>query len=75
MHQQQFMVSVDDDYRPPFLQGWDSATSWLGPQFKLDQWPNSLKDLNGMVDIVSLDELSDIPIVETPNGQVTADSS
>ena len=27
-----------------------------------------------MVDIVSLDELSDIPIVETPNGQVTADS-
>ena len=48
--------------------------SWLKPQFMLDRRPVFPKGLNGMTDVVSLAELSDVRIAETINGHVTASS-
>ena len=74
VHQLQYQVVLEADWRPPQLRGCHSAVSWLGPHFSLGLWPVSLPTLQALVDEVSLVALADTPIVESLNGLVSADA-
>ena len=71
---QHHIITLDDDLRPPSLQGHDSAMSWLSPLCRLESWPVSLSALMKLVNSVPLAVLPDVLLVESNYSMVTSDS-